>query len=257
MDGAIMTYDINNNNTTMHMDNTSMSSDSIDGKKVKRPMNAFMLWSKEKRREISKRDPSLHNAQISKLLGEQWKILSAEEKLPFIDKSQKLMIRHKKEHPDYRYKPRQSKLTKNMKGFAVYPQQFYMQSSKRMNLEVSPTYQNGSRDHHVFSYEAFPYRSSYSQNKPRYWPSDVCSIPGCYECSVSERYHQYEKSFMHNAPNNSALCPCCPPNPKTLFYGETFKKGSNFSVDYIIQSSANKKFGAERSEIRVRSADSL
>ena len=82
---------------------------------VKRPMNAFMLWSKEKRRKISSVDPSLHNSHISKILGEEWKRLPMKEKDPYIKESKLLMDKHKQEHPDYHYKPRQNKLTKALK----------------------------------------------------------------------------------------------------------------------------------------------
>ena len=103
-----------------HSDDSSLSpglqDDAVGGKSsVKRPMNAFMLWSKEKRREISKVDPGLHNAQISKILGEEWKRLGRKEKEPYVEESKKLMQQHKVEHPDYHYKPRQNKLTKALK----------------------------------------------------------------------------------------------------------------------------------------------
>lgn len=88
---------------------------------VKRPMNAFMLWSKEKRRKISSVDPSLHNSHISKILGEEWKILPLHEKDPYIKQSKTLMERHKQEHPDYHYKPRQNKITKALKELSSLP----------------------------------------------------------------------------------------------------------------------------------------
>eukprot|EP00794_Sanderia_malayensis_P010737 gene10737-11886_t len=83
--------------------------------KVKRPMNAFMLWSKEKRRKLSSIDPSLHNSSISKILGEEWKHLPIKDKDPYIKESKSLMDKHKKEHPNYHYKPRQNKLAKTLK----------------------------------------------------------------------------------------------------------------------------------------------
>lgn len=94
---------------------STASQDEQSTSQVKRPMNAFMLWSKEKRRKISSVDPSLHNSHISKILGEEWKMLPLHEKDPYIKKSKTLMEKHKQEHPDYHYKPRQNKLTKALK----------------------------------------------------------------------------------------------------------------------------------------------
>ncbi|XP_050461356.1 transcription factor sox-3-like [Cataglyphis hispanica] len=73
---------------------------------IKRPMNPFMVWSSERRKEIAKENPRMHNSDISKQLGEEWKNLPQETKQLFIDKSNQLREDHKKQYPEYRYRPR-------------------------------------------------------------------------------------------------------------------------------------------------------
>lgn len=74
--------------------------------RVKRPMNAFMVFSQLERRKIVQLAPDMHNAEISKYLGARWKRLSESERRPFIDEAERLKMLHLREYPDYKYKPR-------------------------------------------------------------------------------------------------------------------------------------------------------
>lgn len=118
----------------------STSDGTVSGRKarIKRPMNGFMVWSQTKRRQLSAENPGLHNAEISRRLGQLWLQMTEDDRLPFMEEAERLRILHSRQYPDYKYRPRKRKSTPDVTLETV--------EAKRRTMEplpLNPSSSNG------------------------------------------------------------------------------------------------------------------
>ncbi|XP_029031928.2 putative transcription factor capicua isoform X3 [Osmia bicornis bicornis] len=86
--------------------------------RIRRPMNAFMIFSKRHRAVVHQRHPNQDNRTVSKILGEWWYALGSEEKQKYHDLASEVKEAHFKAHPDWKWcsKDRRKTSSTSFKG---------------------------------------------------------------------------------------------------------------------------------------------
>ncbi|PKY22848.1 HMG-box [Rhizophagus irregularis] len=72
-------------------------------RKLKRPMNAFLIFNKEMRPRVLETNPNMTVAEISKTIGENWRGMSEEQREVYLEKARNLKSEFHESNPDFVY----------------------------------------------------------------------------------------------------------------------------------------------------------
>ncbi len=54
----------------------------------KKPLNAFVLFIKERKETLTKENPEIHSLEMIKIIANEWKELSDEKKKPYYERAE-------------------------------------------------------------------------------------------------------------------------------------------------------------------------
>ncbi|KAH7921504.1 hypothetical protein BV22DRAFT_1132212 [Leucogyrophana mollusca] len=87
--------------------NASLTSQTLNNDGTpKRPMNAFMIFARRRRPQVSAENQSMRTGDISKILSREWNAMEMSEKQFYLDRAKELKDNFNAKYPDYVYRRR-------------------------------------------------------------------------------------------------------------------------------------------------------
>ena len=163
------------------------------GGRIKRPMNAFMVWSSLERKRLAEKEPNLHNTELSKRLGQMWKAMSEEEKTPYREEATKLKEKLMEDHPDYKYRPRRRKDLRHIQSATGGGNVRLFGGNDRL-YPLPPTTDLLTSSSHMYSYNREMTEGGGGQQHYPYYPT-TSPVNGVLQ------QHMYHPHYYHHLGN--------------------------------------------------------
>jgi len=171
----------------------------------KRPMSAFLKYSKTRRREVKDENPDMSNTDISRLLGEMWRNASPEERRPYREQEEKERAVYKAEIAKWRADQARLEQERALSMPST-------SSASSTNTESRPS---GSDDtaHHYHQHQ-----------QPPEYDAKVSHVPYEYAKRTNPLNHHDPNGSHFNEPSASAT--------STTQYNDSTRRGDGYDYSY-------------------------
>ncbi|KAF8154901.1 hypothetical protein B0H34DRAFT_542337 [Crassisporium funariophilum] len=144
--------------------NTALTSQTLNADGTpKRPMNAFMIFARRRRPQVSAENQAMRTGEISKILSKEWVSMPPTEKQFYLEQAKQLKETFNSKYPDYVYRrrPNNSRKRRRSDGSTMRPADHLLADHTddlvgSVDLDASPT----DLDDHLDTTVVSPYSRS-------------------------------------------------------------------------------------------------